>query len=87
MDSEDREKVQASKKGIPDPIRFTVSGQTAKNGLNPLIHRGSGLFGINYILVLIRSTALSVFSLLPKAVNRKYPSPLAPKPAPGVPTT
>ncbi len=41
----------------------------------------------NYILVLILSTALSVFSLVPKAVNLKYPSPFAPKPAPGVPTT
>jgi hypothetical protein len=43
--------------------------------------------GPNYILDLILSTALSVFSLVPKAVNLKYPSPLAPKPTPGVPTT
>lgn len=36
---------------------------------------------------LIRSTASIVFSLLPKAVRRKKPSPFLPKPAPGVPTT
>ena len=39
-----------------------------------------------YIL-LIRSIASTVFSYVPKAVSRKYPSPLGPKPEPGVPTT
>ena len=35
----------------------------------------------------MRSIASIVFSRLPKADRRKYPSPIAPKPAPGVPTT
>ena len=35
----------------------------------------------------IRSAASRVFSLLLNAVSRKKPSPPAPKPAPGVPTT
>lgn len=33
-----------------------------------------------------RSTAFLVFSKVLNAVKRKYPSPLAPKPEPGVPT-
>lgn len=36
---------------------------------------------------LILSTASITFSRWPKADNRKYPSPLGPKPEPGVPTT
>ena len=40
-----------------------------------------------YPNLLIRSTASIVFSRLPKAVSLKYPSPLGPKPEPGVPTT
>ena len=35
----------------------------------------------------ILSIASIVFSLLPKAANLKYPSPLGPNPTPGVPTT
>ena len=31
--------------------------------------------------------ARTVFSWVPKAVSLKYPSPLGPKPEPGVPTT
>jgi len=36
---------------------------------------------------LIRCTAASIFFRSPKAERRKYPSPLGPKPLPGVPTT
>ena len=36
---------------------------------------------------LILSIASIVFSLLPNAVNLKYPSPAGPNPTPGVPTT
>lgn len=36
---------------------------------------------------LILSIAATVFSYEPKAVSRKYPSPLGPNPDPGVPTT
>lgn len=36
---------------------------------------------------LILSSALTVFSYEPNAVSLKYPSPLGPKPEPGVPTT
>ena len=35
----------------------------------------------------IRLIASFVFSCVPKPVRRKYPSPLAPNPEPGVPTT
>lgn len=35
----------------------------------------------------ILSIASIVFSLEPNAVSLKYPSPLGPKPTPGVPTT
>ena len=35
----------------------------------------------------ILSTASITFSRWPKADSRKYPSPLGPKPEPGVPTT
>ena len=41
---------------------------------------------INYIL-LILSIASTVFSYEPNAVSLKYPSPLGPKPEPGVPST
>ena len=37
--------------------------------------------------LLILSTAFAVFSYVPNAVSRKYPSPLGPNPDPGVPTT
>ena len=43
------------------------------------------LFG--YREVLMRSTAWRVASASPKAVRRMYPSPLGPKPAPGVVAT
>ena len=39
-----------------------------------------------FSLVLNLCIASSVFSLLPKPVNLKYPSPLGPNPTPGVPT-
>ena len=38
-------------------------------------------------MFIILSIASSIFSLSPKAVSLKYPSPLGPKPTPGVPTT
>ena len=41
---------------------------------------------LNYIFTIL-SIASLVFSALPNAVRRKYPSPLGPKPDPGVPTT
>ena len=42
---------------------------------------------IYFKFFLIRSTASITFSRWPKADSRKYPSPLGPKPEPGVPTT
>ena len=41
---------------------------------------------LNHIFTIL-SIASLVFSALPNAVRRKYPSPLGPKPLPGVPTT
>ena len=41
----------------------------------------------NFYMLFILSIASIVFSLLPNAVSLKYPSPLGPKPTPGVPTT
>ena len=38
------------------------------------------------IYFVMRSIASLVFSKEPNAVSRKYPSPLGPKPLPGVPT-
>ena len=41
----------------------------------------------DYYIFLILSIAATVFSYVPNAVRRKYPSPLGPNPDPGVPTT
>lgn len=41
----------------------------------------------HYIHCLMRCMASVQSSRLPKAVRRRYPSPLGPKPTPGVPTT
>lgn len=50
-----------------------------------LIGRPSSFYLPHFCL--IRSTASLTFSLSPKALRRKKPSPEGPKPEPGVPTT
>ena len=67
---------------LPDPVRqANKPGPPFPSPLRACLSDG------RHYIFLILSTASMVFSLLPNAVSRKYPSPLGPKPDPGVPTT
>ena len=62
--------------------RFTPSlSRNEEGGLS------AAFFSCYFRFLLILSTASITLSRLPKAESRKYPSPLGPKPLPGVPTT
>lgn len=60
----------------------------SRTGKACLVLCGDGRISTNhYIHCLMRCMASVQSSRLPKAVRRRYPSPLGPKPTPGVPTT
>jgi hypothetical protein len=79
--------------------QFRFHGQSPGDGYPLLLPPGKGggkhpslsdrptFASLYFRFFLIRSTASITFSRWPKADSRKYPSPLGPKPEPGVPTT
>ena len=64
---------------------YMNNAKVIKEGLKDAGYNVSGGVNAPYIF-LILSIAATVFSYVPNAVRRKYPSPCAPKPEPGVPT-